>query len=163
MSCPRLTACLVCPTLRTQMLDCARHTLRNSVDAEDLIQQVALEALVKSKRMGRIDNPESWLWQFYRLAHRDLARERRRRQKYFGVPLSEHVSSQDIERELIEKEERHRLQECLAQLTPRQQQVIRMLYVEDRNGKEIAAALGITYKAFRLAKETALSQLREQS
>ena len=159
-----LEACLSSESFRVCMIECARATLNDQGDAEDLVQQIALEALEKGKRMDRIEDPESWLWHFYRLAHRDFLRARARRHKRFAVPLSEQVLSQDIERELIEKEEkinqRRRLQERFRTLTPRQCEVMRMLYVEDRNGKEIAAALGISHKAFRIAKEDALSYLR---
>lgn len=162
----RLDACLSCNSFRAQMLASARATLKNTADAEDLIQQIALEALQKSQRTGRIDNPESWLWHFYRFAHRDLVRERRRRYRRFGIPLSEHVSAQDVECELIEKQERATQMSGLfvrfRKLTARQQQVIRMLYAEERNGKQIAAALGITYKAFRAAKDEALARLRRE-
>ena len=161
---PLLKACLSSESFRARMIECARITLKNQADAEDLIQQVALEALQKSERLDHLNDPESWLWHFYRFAHRDFLRARARRHKRFAVPLSEQVLSQDIERELIEKEEkinqRRRLQERFRTLTPRQCEVMRMLYVEDRNGKEIAAALGISHKAFRIAKEDALSYLR---
>ena len=161
-----LFACLRSEPFLAQMRERAFQTLKNQADADDLVQQIALEALEKSGRMDRINDSESWLWHFYRFAHRDFRRERARRKSRLAVPLTEPVSSQNLERELIEKEERdyqrRRFQERFRKLTSRQQQVIRLLYVEDRNGKEVAAALGISYKAFRIAKDEALSYLRKK-
>lgn len=71
----------------------------------------------------------------------------------------------DIERELAEREEKQeikvKVQAAIAQLTPRQQEIVRLYYYEEKTEREIAEYYGVTQQAINNAMQKILSRLKK--
>ena len=71
----------------------------------------------------------------------------------------------DIERELVEREEKQeikvKVQAAIAQLTPRQQEMVRLYYYEEKTEKEIADILGIKQPTVSEAIKGALERMKK--
>lgn len=71
----------------------------------------------------------------------------------------------DLETAYIENEERtstqERLHKAILQLTPRQQEIVRLLYFEGKTEQEIADEYGITQQAVHNALKKILSRLKK--
>lgn len=70
----------------------------------------------------------------------------------------------DFEADYIEqettKEEYAELHKVIRQLTPRQQEIVKMIYFEGKTQKEVAKVLGITQGAVSLALAKSIAQLK---
>lgn len=70
----------------------------------------------------------------------------------------------DFEEDYIEqettKEEYAELHKAIRQLTPRQQEIVKMIYFEGKTQKEVAKVLGITQGAVSLALAKSIAQLK---
>lgn len=70
----------------------------------------------------------------------------------------------DFEADYIEqettKEEYAELHKAIRQLTPRQQEIVKMIYFEGKTQKEVAKVLGITQGAVSLALAKSIAQLK---
>ena len=70
----------------------------------------------------------------------------------------------DMEANLIEREEKQelhkRLFEAIALLTPRQQEVVRLIYLENKSQAEVASSLNITQGTVSITLERAINNLR---
>ena len=154
-------------------------SLRRKVEAEDIVQEVAAEALrsLESMEFGERD-PFSWLCQiaerkiidthrhFFGSQKRDAARE-----VGLGAGGSEsqqpgliHLlvasitsASQAFSRNAKEA----RLAEAMQELSPEQQTALRLRYVENKPSQEIAAQLGKSDVAVRVMISRTLKKLQE--
>lgn len=151
--------------VKSQMLRQAQTYLRNTEDAEDVVQ----EALAKLWQMRqRIDNAE-------KMAHlasvivknTSLNSIRNRKRETHLCPPCEVgsllVSSDTPQRQLEYKETHQRLQQAITQLPDKQRAVVRMRNVEQLSYTEIAQVLGTTESSVRAmickARATLMRQL----
>ena len=71
----------------------------------------------------------------------------------------------DLERMYIEKEDRTSCQEqihkAISELTPRQQEIVRMIYFEDKTQKEVAKFYGVDGSAIRHAMQRIYASLKK--
>ncbi len=69
----------------------------------------------------------------------------------------------DIEESILERrdeEEKERLYKAIEQLTPRQQEMVRLFYFEKKSQREIAEILGIDYRTVQEAMERLKASLK---
>lgn len=152
--------------VRNRMLQQAQTYLRDTDDAEDVVQ----EALAKLWQMRqRIDDAE-------KMAHlasvivKNTSLNAIRNSKSKATLLSHDgdvgriVSSDSPQRQMEEKETRERLQQIITQLPDKQRAVMRMRNVEQLSYKEIAQVLGTTESSVRAmickARATLMKQLK---
>lgn len=134
-----------------------RRHLRDSAAAEELAQEslfVALTAL----REGRVDHDA---FGPYTLGvARNLVREghrAERRRRTLDVTLAPLI---DVELPPTATFDQH-LRLCVSKLTPTAREVLRRAVVEEEEGPEIAAALGITANNVRVTRHRALAEVRK--
>jgi RNA polymerase sigma-70 factor (ECF subfamily) len=134
--------------------------VRHQADAEDLTEQVFLKMVDSIKRY----RPKgvafsSWL---YRIAH-NLLVDRYRRAGREPVELSDDVRDlrpQADPADLLQNSEQRRaLIEAVQQLTPEQQQVITMRFIENLDAGEIARQMGRQPGAIHSMQHRALASL----
>jgi RNA polymerase sigma-70 factor, ECF subfamily len=134
--------------------------VRHQADAEDLTEQVFLKMVDSIKRY----RPKgvafsSWL---YRIAH-NLLVDRYRRAGRDPVELSDDVRDvrpQADPADLLQNSEQRRaLIEAVQQLTPEQQQVITMRFIENLDAGEIARQMGRQPGAIHSMQHRALASL----
>ena len=79
-----------------------------------------------------------------------------------GVELR--AFSKDVEADYIEtettQEEKLNLHKAIKKLTPRQQEIVKLIYFEGKTQKEVAKVLGITQGAVSLALAKSIAQLK---
>lgn len=68
--------------------------------------------------------------------------------------------TQDPEANYIAEEERSELYDAIKQLTPRQQELVQMIYVEEKTQDEAAALLGVSQQAISKALGKILTELK---
>lgn len=138
----------------------ARGVVRNPADADDLVQEAFLEALVKLDSCRDPARFAGWLLAIVRNRGHNRRRWLRRRE---ALPLDEdspvagpHDPARDAER----AELRDRLLDGLGRLPESQRQVVLLHDLDGRPHAEVAASLGISEGASRVLLHRARARLR---
>lgn len=127
-------------------------------DVEDVVQEILLTLHLK-RHTWRNDEPlRPWLYAIARHKVVDHLRRSGRRVMLdiddFADVLSGEARQDNITGEQIER--------ALTSLSPRERQVIRYCTVEGRSAQEVAASLGLTEGAIRVALHRGLTNLARQ-
>lgn len=136
------------------------YKVGNPTDAEDLCEQVFLKAWEAIGRYKWCGHPfSSWL---YKLAHNLVVDHYRTRRE--PVPLDAVVATSedltDSDSALYSAVEAAELQTAIGQLTPEQQQVIALKFVEGYKNAEIAEMMNKKEGAIRALQYRALRSLQ---
>ena len=134
----------------------AWHILRQAEDAEDVVQEVFLEAF----RLAPANRVRHWDAFLRRLAT-CRALDRLRRRKPIS-PLDSQApapASQEPEQNVIGRELADRLREAIGQLSEREAEVFCLRYFEDLDNQAIAGTLGLRAGAVRAALHKARAKL----
>ena len=133
----------------------------SQVDAEDLTEQVFLHAWASIDRFQWRGKPfRAWL---YTLAHNALVDHRRRSRATTSLDNPEHPidrPSEHAAQALHQWMDAEVLARAISQLTPEQQQVIVLRFVEGQDTAEIAAMMGKREGTIRALQFRALQSLR---
>ena len=132
---------------------CYRH-VGNTHDAEDLSQEILLEAIISyRKACGRGEPPAAfypWFWGLAQNRLRLFYRSRKKQAVFLGASVGDLSDSEvsyfdlcDIDEALVAEEERARLTYELSLLSRIQRECVVLYYLQSRSVKEIAACLGI--------------------
>ena len=133
-----------------------RHRLRNTVDAEDLLQDVFLKAMRQGERFCAITNARAWLYEVARNALADRLRLARN-----TVELPE-----DIRADLDEAAAVDSLAACLprvlSELSPEDREAITLCDLERLPQEEYARRKGLSLPGAKSRVQRARKRLREQ-
>ena len=132
---------------------CYRH-VGNTHDAEDLSQEILLEAIISyRKACGKGEPPAAfypWFWGLAQNRLRLFYRARKKQAVLLGASVGELSDREasyfdlcDIDEALVAEEERARLTYELSLLSRIQRECVVLYYLQSRSVKEIAACLGI--------------------
>jgi RNA polymerase sigma-70 factor (ECF subfamily) len=134
----------------------------NQVDAEDLCEQVFLQAWAAIDRFKWRGKPfQAWL---YTLAHNTLADHARRTRPTTSLDDPEHpieLASEPDSPELENWMDKEMLARAVGELTPEQQHVILLRFLEGRDTVEVARLTGKREGAVRAVQFRALQSLRK--
>ena len=135
-----------------------RGVARDPGEVEDLAQEVFLRLCRNDFRLLRSYNPaRAGLSTWITIIARSTARDALRRHRPVAVPI-EAVSEGLLAVYPIEPARKLKLPEAL--LSPRQREILTMLYDRDMEVAEIAAALGIDPQTVRSTHHKAMIKLR---
>ncbi len=81
------------------------------------------------------------------------------RMKDEGVDIEDR--RQDVEQNYIDEEEKRELYAAIAKLTPRQKELVRLIYFEEKSQEEVAAMLGISQCTISLTLKKAAETLKK--
>ena len=127
-------------------------------DVEDLTQEVFLRLCKDEFRLLRSYDPErAALTTWLTIVARSTARDALRRRRPEGVPI-EAVPEAQLAVDPVEPVRKLKLPEAL--LSPRQREILAMLYDQEMDVSEIAHALGIDRQTVRSAHHKAMLKLR---
>jgi RNA polymerase sigma factor (sigma-70 family) len=127
-------------------------------DIEDLTQEVFVRLCKDDFRLLRTYDPaRAGLSTWLTIVARSTARDALRRRRVESVPL-EAVSEAHLAVNPVEPVQKLKLPEAL--LSPRQREILGMLYDRDMDVAEIAQALGIDPQTVRSAHHKAMLKLR---
>ncbi len=139
--------------MEATFLWCYRH-VSNTHDAEDLSQEILLEAIISyRKACGKGEPPAAfypWFWGIAKNRLRLFYRSRKKQAVLLGETVGNLSDSEpcyfdlcDIDDALIAEEERARLTFELSLLSRIQRECVILYYLQNRSVKEIARILGI--------------------
>jgi RNA polymerase sigma-70 factor (ECF subfamily) len=135
-----------------------RSVAREAGEVEDLTQEVFLRLCKDDFRLLRgYDPARAGLSTWITIVARSTARDAMRRYRPVAVPI-EAVPEGRLAIDPIEPVPKLKLPEAL--LSPRQRQILTMLYDRDMEVSEVAAALGIDPQTVRSAHHKAMIKLR---
>jgi RNA polymerase sigma-70 factor (ECF subfamily) len=135
-----------------------RAIAREPGEVEDLAQEVFLRLCKDDFRLLRSYDPRrAGLSTWITIVARSTARDALRRRRPVAVPLDA-VPEARLAVDPVEPVRRIKLPEAL--LSPRQREILAMLYDRDMAVAEIAAALGIDRQTVRSAHHKAMLKLR---
>lgn len=132
------------------------HRLGAKHLAEDLTAEVFVRVL-KLKRA-----PDEWRAYLYRIAH-NLVIDSLRKHPHILEQADETIAddrNDPVERAEISDEQR-RLRQAIARLTPEQQQVVVLKFIEEMSNAEVARILDKPEGAIKALQHRALTNLRE--
>ena len=135
-----------------------RGIAREATEIEDLVQEVFLRLCRDDFRLLRSYDPaRAQLSTWITIIARSTARDSQRRHRPVVVPI-EAVPESRLAVDPIEPVRRLKLPEAL--LSPRQREIITMLYDREMDVAEVAIALGIDPQTVRSAHHKAMVKLR---
>jgi RNA polymerase sigma-70 factor (ECF subfamily) len=135
-----------------------RAIAREPSEVEDLAQEVFLRLCKDDFRLLRSYDPRrAGLSTWITIVARSTARDALRRRRPMAVPI-EAVPEGRLAVDPVEPMHRIKLPEAL--LSPRQREILAMLYDRDMEVAEIAAALGIDRQTVRSTHHKAMLKLR---
>lgn len=138
-----------------------RRHLGSSDAAQDLVHEVVLR-VIRAIREGRVTEPDrlaSFVLGTCRLASFDLRRAERRQRNIERAASLVAETSAATEPPALTEREVLRLFGCLGRLPPREADVVRMTFMEDRAADEIAARLNTSAGNVRVVRHRALAKL----
>jgi RNA polymerase sigma-70 factor (ECF subfamily) len=135
-----------------------RGVAREAAEVEDLTQEVFLRLCRNDFRLLRSYDPaRAGLSTWITIVARSTARDALRRHRPIAVPIDA-VPEAQLSVEPVEPVRKLKLPEAL--LSPRQSEILAMLYDRDMEVAEIAAQLGIDPQTVRSAHHKAMIKLR---
>lgn len=135
-----------------------RGVAREGADVEDLAQEVFLRLCRNDFRLLRSYDPaRAGLSTWITIVARSTARDAMRRHRPITVPI-EAVPEGHLSVDAVEPVQKLKLPEAL--LSPRQRQILSMLYDHEMEVAEIAQQLGIDPQTVRSAHHKAMIKLR---
>ena len=135
-----------------------RGVAANSGDIEDLTQEVFVRLCKDDFRLLRsYDATRASLSTWITIVARSTARDAQRRRRPNSVPIDA-VPESHLKIDAVEPAPKLKLPEAL--LSPRQREILAMLYDGEMDVAEIAAALGIDPQTVRSAHHKAMLKLR---
>lgn len=133
----------------------ALRILRDTSDAEDVVQEVFLQAWRQAERFDPArGTPEAWLCTIARTRALDRLRRRTSRRE---DPVEAAPASADVPR----NEERLAVRKAVLALSPDQRRALELAYYEGLTQTEIASRLGQPLGTIKTRIRTALFRLRE--
>jgi RNA polymerase sigma-70 factor (ECF subfamily) len=141
-----------------------RMRVEHESDAEDLTQQVFLQALNALPRYEIRDTPfAAWLFTIARRALADHGQRARRRLAPIALDVApEMVDEQDMERDLLRRESYEQLARLLATLDPTERDLLALRFAGGLDATEIAAIFGKRHDAIWKQLRRLLHTLKEQ-
>jgi len=135
-----------------------RGVARETTEVEDLVQEVFLRLCRDDFRLLRTYDPaRARLSTWITIVARSTARDALRRHRPVVVPI-EAVPESRLAVDPVEPARRLKLPEAL--LSPRQREILTMLYDREMDVAEVATALGIDRQTVRSAHHKAMVKLR---
>lgn len=139
--------------MESTYLWCYRH-LGSTPDAEDLSQEILLEAIVSFRKACNKGEPPAafypWFWGLAKNRLHLFYRSRKRQAILLGETVGNLSDSEsyyfdlyDIDEAMVAEEERRRLTSELSLLSRIQRECVILYYLQNRSVKEIARILGI--------------------
>jgi RNA polymerase sigma-70 factor (ECF subfamily) len=139
----------------------AETILGGTSDADDIAQEAFLRVWKGASSFDPgVARFTTWL---YRIVL-NLAIDRSRRPRGDPVEMAEHVASQEpgALADLIAREEQNAVAACIVQLPERQRAAIALFHFEGLSGREAAAAMEMTEKAFESLLTRARATLKQR-
>ena len=143
------------------LLKTAMYKVNNIEDAEDLVQETMLAALVAIGQNKPMENPKNWLTTVLYRKYYDMLR-RKYRKGTVSIDVVGEIPVSDVISEQIEQsEDAENIRRCLAHLTNIYRQVMVRYYMHGESVKQIAETLGIPENTVKSRLDTGRKHIRK--
>lgn len=143
------------------LLKTAMFKVNNIEDAEDLVQETLIAALIAIHQNKPIENPKNWLVTVLHRKYYDMLR-RKYRKGTVSIDMIGEISVYDEISEQIERsEDAENIRRCLAHLTNIYRQVMVRFYMHGESVKQISEALGIPENTVKSRLDTGRKHIRK--
>ncbi|MEM6883784.1 MAG: sigma-70 family RNA polymerase sigma factor [Verrucomicrobiota bacterium] len=130
--------------------------------ARDVVQESFIK-LCRQKPDKVGDPPGAWLYRVCRNRALDIYRGRIRRKEVSDESLPEVISTeQGPEADSIARDRREIINQLLKELSPQQQEIVRLKFIDELSYREIAEVTGLKTSNVGVHLHTALKRLREK-
>ncbi len=143
------------------LLQTAMYKVDNIEDAEDLVQETLVEALVAIHQNKAIDNPKSWLVTVLHHKYYDMLRRKYRKGTVSIDVMGEVPVCDDLSEQMERSEEAENIRRSLAHLTQIYRQVMVRYYIHGESIKQIAKALDIPENTVKSRLDTGRKHVRK--
>ena len=133
------------------------HRCTSAAEADDLLQEVFLKALLKGKEFCALDNPRAWLFHIARNLLIDKLRLTREQ-----VPLPDDLMDESIIGVAPVDLLSHCLPRVLTELSPEDREAILLCDMQGMTQADYASQLGLTLPAAKSRVQRARQRLRGQ-
>lgn len=143
------------------LLKTAMYKVNNIEEAQELVQETLMAALIAIHQNKPVENPKSWLVTVLNRKYYDMLRKKYRKgtvsiDMIGEIPLPDEISEQ-IER----SEDAENIRRCLANLTGLYRQVMVRYYMHGESVKQIATALDIPENTVKSRLDTGRKHIRK--
>ena len=139
----------------------AYYMLESQQDAEDAVQELYLKLWASRSSLGDIKNPQAYGMSLLKNICIDRIRRREiRKHEFLDVGTPDH--SPPPERNLDSKDLLKKVQEEIGRLPEKQAEVMKMMFLEDLDYKEISRRTGLSQVHVRVLISTARKTLRQK-
>lgn len=137
--------------------------VKNTGEAEDIVEDSFVKFWQKRTGIEKLQGVKSWLYTTVRNASFNVL-EKQNNRKAYAAQLKNFppATLPDIQQNIIIAESMHQVYLALQNLSPKYQQVFKMLYVEGREVKDIAKELNLPLSTVKSQKAKTLELLRKQ-
>lgn len=143
------------------LLQTAMYKADNIEDAEDLVQETLVEALVAIHQNKAIDNPKNWLVTVLHHKYYDMLRRKYRKGTVSVDMIGEVPVCDDLSEQMERSQEAENIRCCLAHLTQIYRQVMVRYYIHGESIKQIAKALDIPENTVKSRLDTGRKHIRK--
>ncbi len=143
------------------LLKTAMFKVDNIEDAEDLVQETLMAALIAIHKNKPIENPKNWLVTVLHRKYYDMLRRKYRKGTVSIDMIGEIPVSDEISEQIERSEEAENIRRCLAHLTSLYRQVMVRYYMHGESVKEIAKALDIPENTVKSRLDTGRKHIRK--
>lgn len=143
------------------LLQTALYKVQSITDAEDLVQETLLSALVAIEQGKPIDNPKNWLVTVLNRKYYDMLRHKYRKPTVSIDIAAEIPLDDEAFQRLEQSEDAENIRRCLAYLTKLYREVMVRFYMRGESVKHIAAALGIPENTVKSRLDTGRKHIRK--
>ena len=139
----------------------AYYMLESQQDAEDAVQELYLKLWASRSSLGDIKNPQAYGLSLLKNICIDRIRRREiRKHEFLDVGTPDY--SPPPERNLDSKDLLKKVQEEIGRLPEKQAEVMKMMFLEDLDYKEISRRTGLSQVHVRVLISTARKTLRQK-
>jgi len=144
------------------LLQTAMYKMQNINDAEDLVQETFMEALLAIEKGKVIDNPKNWLITVLNRKYYDKLRQKYRKPTVSIDAIDEIQQDDEVCERLEKSADAENIRRCLAYLTKLYRDVLVRFYIHGESVKQIADALNIPVNTVKSRLDIGRKHIRKE-
>lgn len=143
------------------LLKTAMYKVNNIEEAQELVQETLMAALIAIHQNKPVENPKNWLVTVLNRKYYDMLRKKYRKGTVSIDMIGEIPLPDEITEQIERSEDAENIRRCLANLTGLYRQVMVRYYMHGESVKQIATALGIPENTVKSRLDTGRKHIRK--
>lgn len=143
------------------LLKTAMYKVNNIEEAQELVQETLMAALIAIHQNKPVENPKNWLVTVFNRKYYDMLRKKYRKGTVSIDMIGEISLPDEITEQIERSEDAENIRRCLANLTGLYRQVMVRYYMHGESVKQIATALCIPENTVKSRLDTGRKHIRK--